>query len=95
MCSVIEGKKPRLVKYAKLALLEIKKTIGDAKFEVIANSAFYKNKSETEEGEIEIRKLKYSKTLIDGLELKNFKEDKSKNFRFFLKNQKTKATEDL
>ena len=35
--------------------------------------------------------MNYSRTLIDRLELKNFKTDESRNFRFFLKNQKTKT----
>jgi hypothetical protein len=89
LCSVIEGKKTRMVKYAQPALLQIKQTLGDDKLEHMVLAALNKGSSGSEEVKDDGKNSKRARTIIDGLEPKNSKADKSKDFRSFLKNQKT------
>ena len=91
LCSVIEGKKTRMVKYAQPALLQVKQTVGDVKLEVMILTAFNKS-SGTEEAKYDGKNSKRARMIIDGLEPKNSKSDKSKDFRSFLKNQKTETS---
>lgn len=94
LCKVIEGKKTRMVKYAQPALLQIKQTVGDDKLEAMILTSFNKVQSGTEEAKEDGKNSQRAKLLIDGLEPKNSKADKSKDFRSFLKNQKTEPTKE-
>ena len=93
LCSVIESKKTRMVKYAQPALLQIKQTIGDAKFEHTVLTALNQGSASSEEAKDDGKVSKRARAIIDGLEPKSSKADKSKDFRSFLKNQKTEPKE--
>jgi hypothetical protein len=94
LCSVIEGKKTRMIKYAQPALLQIKQTVGEDKLEGMILEVFNKGAPD-EEAKGDPKNTKRARAILDGLEPKNSKADKSKDFRSFIKNQKTEAKDAL